>query len=150
MFFCNALSLSMIRQRLSIWSLSASSFSKSILDIWKFLVCIILKPSMQVFKHDLTMWEMSAIAWWLAHTLVLPFLGIGIMIDFFHSCGHCCIFQICWHVECNTTMTTSSRVLISSTGIVSHPLTLITAVVPKALLISHSKMSGSEWPSTPS
>ena len=38
----------------------SSSFSKSILDIWKFLVCIMLKPSMQDFKHDLT-WEMSAI-----------------------------------------------------------------------------------------
>ena len=32
----------------------SSSFSKSILDIWKFLVHIILKPSMQDFKHDLT------------------------------------------------------------------------------------------------
>ena len=31
-----------------------SAFSKSSLDIWKFLVCIILKPSMQDFKHDLT------------------------------------------------------------------------------------------------
>ena len=31
-----------------------SPFSKSSLDIWKFLVCIMLKPSMQDFKHDLT------------------------------------------------------------------------------------------------
>ena len=30
------------------------SFSKLSLDIWKFLVCIMLKPSMQDFKHDLT------------------------------------------------------------------------------------------------
>ena len=33
---------------------ASSSFSKPSLDIWKFLVCIILKPSMQDFKHDLT------------------------------------------------------------------------------------------------
>ena len=33
---------------------SSSSFSKPSLDIWKFLVCIMLKPSMQDFKHDLT------------------------------------------------------------------------------------------------
>ena len=33
---------------------SSSSFSKPSLDIWKFLVRIILKPSMQDFKHDLT------------------------------------------------------------------------------------------------
>ena len=32
----------------------SSSFSKSSSDIWKFLVCIMLKPSMQDFKHDLT------------------------------------------------------------------------------------------------
>ena len=29
------------------------AFSKPSLDIWKFLVCIMLKPSMQDFKHDL-------------------------------------------------------------------------------------------------
>ena len=31
----------------------SSSFSKPSLGIWKFLVHIILKPSMQDFKHDL-------------------------------------------------------------------------------------------------
>ena len=31
----------------------SSSLSKSSLDIWKFLICIMLKPSMQDFKHDL-------------------------------------------------------------------------------------------------
>ena len=33
---------------------SSSSFSKPSLDIWKFLIHIILKPRMQDFKHDLT------------------------------------------------------------------------------------------------
>ena len=33
---------------------SSSSFSKLCLDSWKFLVHIMLKPSMQDFKHDLT------------------------------------------------------------------------------------------------
>ena len=32
----------------------SSSFSKPSLDIWKFLVHIMLKPSMKDFKHDLT------------------------------------------------------------------------------------------------
>ena len=32
----------------------SSSFSKLSLNIWKFLVRIMLKPSMQYFKHDLT------------------------------------------------------------------------------------------------
>ena len=33
---------------------SSSSFSKPSLDIWKFLVCIMPKSSMQDFKRDLT------------------------------------------------------------------------------------------------
>ena len=32
----------------------SSSFSKPSLDIWKFLFLIMLKPTMQDFKHDLT------------------------------------------------------------------------------------------------
>ena len=32
----------------------SSSFSKPSLDIWNFLVCIMLKPIMQDFKRDLT------------------------------------------------------------------------------------------------
>ena len=32
----------------------SSAFSKTSLDIWKFLVCIMLKPSIQDFKYDLT------------------------------------------------------------------------------------------------
>ena len=32
----------------------SSSFSKPNLDIWRFLVHIMLKPSMQDFKHDRT------------------------------------------------------------------------------------------------
>jgi len=39
--------------------------------------------------------EISRIVWWIEHTLVLPFLGIGMRIDLFQSCGHCWIFQIC-------------------------------------------------------
>ena len=33
---------------------SSSSFSKPTWDIWKFLACIMQKPSMHDFKHDLT------------------------------------------------------------------------------------------------
>ena len=54
-----------------------------------------LKPSLQGFKHDLTSMGMSEIVQWLAHSLVLPFLGTGMRVDFFQSCGHCWVFQIC-------------------------------------------------------
>ena len=86
---------------------------------------------------------MSAIIWWLEHSLVLPFLGIGMRIDLFQSFGHCWVFQICWHIECNILIASSFRVLNSSTGIPLHPLALLTAVLPKAHLTSHSRMSGS-------
>ena len=33
---------------------NSSSFSNPSLNIWKFLVCIMLEPSMQDFKHNLT------------------------------------------------------------------------------------------------
>ena len=75
---------------------------------------------------------MSAIVWWLAHSLVLPFLGIGMRIDLFKSWGHCWVFQICWHNECKTLMASSFRDLNSSPGISSHPLSLLTAVLLKA------------------
>ena len=74
---------------------SSSSFSKPSLDIWKFLVLIVLKPTMQDFKHDLTnMREECQCLKFLAHSLVLAFLGIGMRIDLFQSCGHLWVFQI--------------------------------------------------------
>ena len=39
----------------------SSVFSKPSLDIWKFLVCITLKPSMQDLNLILLAWEISAI-----------------------------------------------------------------------------------------
>ena len=32
----------------------------------------------------------------------LPFFGIGMKIDLFQGCGHCWVFQICWHIGCST------------------------------------------------
>ena len=126
------------------------AFSKISLDIWKFLVHIMLKPSMQDFKHDLTSMGDEYNIWWLAPSLVLPFLGIGMRINLFQSCGHCWVFQICWHIGCTILMASSFRVLNSSTGIPSHPLAVVTAVLPKAHLTSHSRISDSGLLTTPS
>ena len=77
----------------------------------------------------LLVWEMSATVWWLAHSLVLPFWGFGMTrIDLFQSGGHCWVFQICWHNECKILMESSFRDLNSS-GISSHPLALLTALL---------------------
>ena len=45
-------------------------------------------------------------------------------IDLFQSCGHCWVFQICWHIECNTFTASSFRIWNGSTGIPSPPLAL--------------------------
>ena len=71
------------------------AFSKPCLDIWKFLVHITLKPSMQEFKHDLTSMgdEYNCLVVRIFFSATL--LGDGMRIDFFQSCGHCWVFQIC-------------------------------------------------------
>ena len=67
---------------------SSSSFYKPTLDIWNFLVCIMPQPACKLLSKTLLAWEMSVTVSWLAHSLVLPFLGIGVRIDLFRSCGH--------------------------------------------------------------
>ena len=66
-------------------------------------------------------------------------------IDIFQSCGHCWVFEICWHIECSTFIASSFRIWNSSTGIASPPLALFVVMLPKAHLTSHSRMSGSRW-----
>ena len=69
--------------------------------------------------------------------------------DIFQSCGHCWVFQICWHLECSVFMASSFRIWNSSTGN-SLLLALFVVMLPKAHLTSHSRMSGSRWVITPS
>ena len=66
--------------------------------------------------------ELSAMMWIFEHSLTLPFFGIGIKTDLFQSCGHCWVFQVCWHIECSTLTALSFRTWSSSAGI---PLPLI-------------------------
>ena len=68
----------------------------------------------------------------------------------FQSCGHCWVFQICWHIECSTFTASSFRIWNSSTGIPSPPLALFIVMVSNAHLTSHSRMSGSRWVIIPS
>ena len=88
---------------------------------------------------------MSAIVWQFEHSLALLFFGIGMKTDLFQSCGHCWVFQICWHIECSTLTASSFRISNNSTGILSPQLALFVVMLPKAHLTSHSRMSGSRW-----
>ena len=75
-------------------------------------------------------------------------LGLEWKWTFFQSCGHCWVFQICWHIECSTFTASSLRIWNSSIGIPSPPLALFVVMLPKAMT-SHSRMSGSRWVITP-
>ena len=81
--------------------------------------------------------------------ILLPFFGIRMKTDLFQSCGHCWVFQICWHNECSTFTVSSFRIWNSSAGILSPPLALFIVMLHKAHLTSHSRMSGSKWVITP-
>ena len=65
------------------------------------------------------------------------------------SCGHCRVFQICWHIECSTFTASSFRIWNCSTGNPSPPLALFIVMLSKAHLTSHSRMSGFRWVITP-
>ena len=55
--------------------------------------------------------EMSAIVQYFEHSLALPFFGTGMKTDhLFQSCGHCRVFQICWHTERSTFTAPSFRI----------------------------------------
>ena len=116
--FCNPLTFSVIQRLLAIWSLIPLPF----LNIWKFLVHVLLKPSLMDFEHYLArMWNKCDCM------VVGTFLGIvllvtGMKIDLFQSCGHCWVFQICWHIEFRTLTASSFRTSSSSAGIPSPPL----------------------------
>ena len=138
----------MIQQMLAIWSLVLLPFLK---PAWtsgssRFTDCW----SLENFEHYFTsVWDECNCA------VVWTFFGIAFLwdwmeTDLFKSCGHCWVFQICWHIECSTFTASSFRIWNSSTGIPSRPLALFVVTLPKAHLTSHYRMSGSRWVITPS
>ena len=123
----------------------SSAFSKSSLYIWNFLVLVLLKPGLENFEHYFaSMWKECSCA------VVWTFFGIGLLWDWtenylFQSCGHCWVFQICWHIECSTFTASSFRIWSSSTGMPWPLLALFVVMLPRVHLTSHSRMSGSRW-----
>ena len=101
-----------------------SVFSKSSLNIWKFMVHIPLKPGLKNFEHYIaSVWDACsyAVVW---AFFSIAFLGVRMKTDLFQSCGHYWVFQICWHIECTTLTSYSLRIWNSSTGIPSSLLAL--------------------------
>ena len=146
MFFWNSVAFLMIQQMLAVWSLFPLPFLN---PAWtsessRFTYCWIL--AWRILSITLLVCEMSIIVWLFEHSLALPFFGIGMKSDLFQSCGFCWVFQICWHIEYSTFTASSFRILNSSAGIPSPPLTLFIVMLPKAHLTSHSRsLALGEW-----
>ena len=79
----------------------SSAFSISSLYICKFLVQVLLKPDLKDFEQNLT-------CMWNEHNCMIVCTLFGTFLlwdwkkkktDFFQSCGHCWVFQICWHIK---------------------------------------------------
>ena len=140
-FFWNSLAFSVIQWMLAIWSLVplpflnsactlGSSYSKLSLYIRKFLVHVVLRLGLRDFERYLaSMWkEHNCMVVW--SFLALPFFGIGMKTDLSQSCGHCWVFQICWHIKCSTLTASSFSIWNSLARILSPPLVLFVVIVP--------------------
>ena len=85
----------------------SSAFSKHSMYIWKLLVHHCWSLAWRILSITFVACKMSTIIQYFEHSLALPFFGIRVKTDLFWSCGHCWVFQICWHTECST-LTASS------------------------------------------
>ena len=116
----------------------SSAFSKPILYIWKFLVHILLKPSLKDFEHHLTSMENEC-----SHAVVWT-LGTALLWDWNENWP----FPVLWPllvskfadiIECSTSTALSFRILNCSDGIPSYPLALFMVILPKGHLTPHSR-----------
>ena len=84
----------------------SSAFCKSSLNIWKFMVHILLKPGLENFEHYIaSIWDECN-----EHSLAMSFFGIGVKTDIFPVLWkNCWVFKICWHIECSTFTTSSLK-----------------------------------------
>ena len=122
------------------------AFSKTSLNIKKFMVHVLPKPGLENFEHYFTsVWDECNCA------VVWAFFGIAFPWDWNENWP----FPVLWpllsfpdllHIECSTFTASSFRIWNSSTGIPSPPLALFIVMLSKAHWSSLSRMSGlSEW-----
>ena len=128
----------------------SSAFSKSSLNIWKFTVHMLLKPSSENVEHYFaSVWDECNCA------VVWAFFGFAFLWDWNGNW----LFPVLWPplsfpnllaYWCSTFTASSFRIWNSSAGIPSPPLALFIVILPKGHLTSHSRMSGSRWVIIPS
>ena len=127
----------------------SSSLFKASLNIWKFLVYVLMKPLLENFEHYFTsVWDECNCA------VVWAFFGIAFHWDWNEN----------WPFSSPVATTELSkqwkgvqhfhsiifRIWNRATRIPSPSLVLFIVMLPKAHLTSHSRMSSSRWVMTPS
>ena len=127
----------------------SSAFSKSSLNIWKFTVHILLKPSLKDFEHYFaSVWDECNCA------VVWTFLGVALFGDWNENWP----FPVLWPLLSFPNLlaywlqhfkASSFSIWNSSTAIPLPPLALFIVMLSKAHLTLHSWMSGSRWVITP-
>ena len=114
----------------------SSAFSKSWLNIWKFSVHALLKPSLENFEHYLaSMWNESnyAVVWTF---FGIAFLWEGMKTELSQSCSHCWVFQIYWYTDSSNFKASSFRIINRSAEIPSPPLALFVVMLPACIQIT--------------
>ena len=126
----------------------SSAFSKSSLNIWKYMVHVQLKPGLENCEYYFTsVWdECNCTVFWTV-------FGIAFLWDWNESWP----FPVLWPlwsfpnllaIKCSTLTASSFGIWNSSAGI--PPIALLIVMLPKAHLTLHSRMSGSRSVTTPS
>ena len=139
----------MIQRVLEIWSLVPLPFLNPAWTSVSLQFMYSWSLAWRILSIILLVCEMRAIVQEFEQCLALPFFGIGMKPDP-SSLWPLLISQICGHIEYSTFTASSFRIWNSSTGIPSPPLAWFVAMLPKAHLTLHSRMSGSRWVITPS
>ena len=128
-----------------VGSLISGSFSKTSLNIWKFMVHVLLKAGLKNFRHYFTsVWdECNCVIVW-------AFFGIAFLWDWNETWPFPVLWPLlsfpnllaCWVQHFHSIV---FQVWNNSTGIPSPPLALFVVMLSKAHLTSHSRISGSRW-----
>ena len=109
LFFCDPVDVGILIS-------DSSGFSKFTLNIWKFLIQVLLNPGLENFDYFFaTVWDECNCG------IVWTFFGIAFLWDWSENWHFpvlwplLSIFQICWHIECSTLTASSFKIWNSST-----------------------------------
>ena len=124
---------------------ASSAFSKSNLNIWKYVVHVFLKPGLKNFEHYFpSVWDECYCV------IVWAFFGIAFLLDWLENWP----FPVLWPLLSFPNLlaywvqhfhSIIFQDLIYSAGIPSPPLALFIVMLPKARLTSQYWRSGSRW-----